>query len=136
MADTDIAVAAPAHLLAPGRAFWHEMTAQYEFAPQERRLLALACGQLDAADRFRRVIRREGITFTGRYGPQIRPEIAAERHAQGAFASLVKALGLPTDSEEVELPPRSEWPSLVPRRRGQSIVQWEAAVRAKVSRGS
>ena len=138
MTDTDTAATAgtpPSHLQAAGKAFYLEMTDLYQFDPPEKRLLTLACSQLDAAERFRRVLRREGITFAGRYGPQIRPEVAAERQAQAAFKSLVKALDLPSDTEDLELPPRSEWSNIVPRRRGQSFAQWEGAVREKVARG-
>ena len=126
----------PSHLQAAGRRFWREMTEAYEFAPHERAILAEACATLDRAEQFRRALRRHGLTQTNRYGAEVlRPEVAAERHARAAFASLVGKLGLPSEVEDVPMPPRSEWSRIVPPRRGVTVEQWEAAVREKVRRG-
>jgi len=136
MADADSGpFDGPRHLQATGRAFWTAMTAEYDFGPHELAVLAEASATLDRIGQFRRALRRKGLTMPGRYGEQIRPEVAAERHARAAFASLVGKLGIPSDEQAVKLPPRSEWSRIVPRRRGISDAQWEAAVRRKVLHG-
>ncbi len=65
------------------------------------KLVVLAAEALDRAATARRIIQREGVTYTDRFGaPRAHPAVAIERDARAAFSRLVAQLGLDDVSEE------------------------------------
>ena len=79
----------------------------YELDDHHVHLLTLAAEALDRAHEARVALKREGLTFTDRFGsPKIRPEAAVERDSRLSFARLLRELGLDAagDPEAPRLP--------------------------------
>lgn len=79
-----------------GRRFWDEVAGAYEFRPDERELLAEACRMLDAADKLRAVVGRDGLTSTGSKGQTVvHPLLAELRSTRSELRLVFRQLGLP-----------------------------------------
>ncbi len=89
--------ALPSHLGAKSRA-WAESvlnTAGDQATETDIKLVLLAAEALDRAATARRIIQREGVTYTDRFdAPRAHPAVAIERDARAAFSRLVAQLGL------------------------------------------
>ncbi len=105
---------APSHLSAATKKWWKSVVNDYALQPHHLRLLQMAGESWDRAQAARKVIGRDGLTYTDRFGaPRPRPEIAIERDSRTAFARLVRELDL--DAEIPTEPTRA--PSLRRNRR-------------------
>ena len=96
----------PAHLEAATRKWFRAVTEEYMLDHHHVRLLILAAESWDRCQQARKILAKEGLTFTDRLGcPRARPEVAVERDSRIAFARLVRELGLDTAPDESR-PPR------------------------------
>lgn len=99
------AIKAPTHLEKETKLWWSEVAADYELEPHHLRTLTLACEQWDRAQAARKLIKKEGITITDRFGqPKPHPAVAIARDASIAFARLMRELAL--DDTDPSRPPR------------------------------
>ena len=94
--ETEIAVPeAPSHLSDAMRRFWGVVNACLELEPHQVHTLQLGCEAFDDAQRARKILEAEGMTFTDRFGqPRPRPECTIEHNARLAFAKLMREVGL------------------------------------------
>ena len=95
--------AAPSHLSQRAQGLWRKIVREFLLAPHQFELLRRACEASDRADEARKLIKREGLTTTDRYG-QVKPHPAVniERDARLALARLLRDLALePEESEDV-----------------------------------
>jgi P27 family predicted phage terminase small subunit len=93
----------PSHLGTRSRAWAESVLTEAGDAATETdlRLIVLAAEALDRAGAARRLIQREGITYTDRFGaPRQHPAVAVERDARAAYSRLVAQLGLDDTTEE------------------------------------
>lgn len=89
--------AVPSHLGAPSSRWATEVldVVGDDATETEIKLVILAAEALDRASSARRLIQREGITYTDRFGaPRQHPAVSIERDARAAFARIVAQLGL------------------------------------------
>jgi hypothetical protein len=85
----------PRHLSRRMKAFWKLIFATRKLEPHEEAIFLNACLSFDRAEAARKVLQKEGLTYTDRFGqPRPRPEIAIERDSRLLFAKLVKQLNL------------------------------------------
>jgi len=97
---------APEHLRAPTRRWWDSVVADFEMDPHHLRLLTLAGESWDRCAQAREALKRNGITFSDRFGqPKVRPEVAIERDSRIAFARLLRELNLDPDEPAESRPP-------------------------------
>ena len=100
---------APGELRSAGRALWRAITAEYELAESERRLLMEAARTADLLDDLAAVVRAEGV-MGGDGKPH--PAVVEARLQRLALARLIASLRVP-DAEDY-----SEGPGARPQRRG------------------
>ena len=105
MKTTDTATRAPRHLSESSRAFWRQISADYELESHHLRLLTLACEALDRVDEARAVIAAEGAFLEGRFGKKLHPAILLEDRSRLAAARLLRELGLDLEAPAVTRPP-------------------------------
>ena len=99
----------PSHLRPDTRTWWESVQEDYVLEPHHVRVLTLAAEAWDRCTQARKVIDREGLTYTDRFdAPKARPEIAIERDSRLAFARLIREIAL-----DVEDAPESRVPRLV-----------------------
>jgi P27 family predicted phage terminase small subunit len=92
----------PSHLSAPSRAWMATILEQVGEAGTEtdHKLLILAAEALDTAATARRLVSREGICVTDRFGaPKPHPAVAILRDARNSFSRIVAQLGLDVHEE-------------------------------------
>jgi phage terminase small subunit len=88
-----------AHLSASSRAWYDSVVATWKLEPHHLHLLRLAAESLDSAARAGETLRVEGSYFRDRWGNiKPHPALAQEVAARGAYARLVKSLGLDFES--------------------------------------
>jgi P27 family predicted phage terminase small subunit len=93
--------AAPEHLSARSRRLWSQTLADFELEPTELETLRMALEARDRAEQARKVLRREGLTYTDRFGaPHAHPAAAIERDSRAAWLRLTAALSLPVDDDD------------------------------------
>src|SRR5690625_7730683 len=93
----------PRHLRAPTRRWWSEVVEEYVLEPHHLRLLTLAAEAWDRGEEARKILAKEGLTFTDRFGqPKARPEVAIERDSRIAFARMLRELALDLGARRVE----------------------------------
>jgi phage terminase small subunit len=99
----------PSHLERTTREWWKSVVDDFDLEPHHLRLLQLAAEAWDSAQAARAVIKKEGMTFTDRFGcPRSRPEVAIERDSRIAFARLLRELALDgVDGPDAARPPRT-----------------------------
>jgi len=78
--------------------FYETIVKDYDLSEHHFELLHLACEalsrSLDAGD----VLRKEGLTYTDRFGaPRLRPEVRIKEAAELNFARFMKQLNFDTD---------------------------------------
>jgi len=96
----------PKHLRAPTRRWWSEVVGEYELEPHHLRLLTLAAEAWDRGEEARKVLAKEGLIYTDRFGqPKARPEVAIERDSRIAFARMLRELALDVAPPEESRPP-------------------------------
>src|SRR5205809_1219299 len=101
---------APAHLSRRMKSYWREIVGEFLLAPHQIELLRRGCEAADRADEARRIVEREGLTVTDRYGQtKPHPAVNIERDARLAIARLIRELALsPEEPEEPHSrPPRA-----------------------------
>jgi P27 family predicted phage terminase small subunit len=99
--------AAPSHLSRRAQGLWRRIVREFLLAPHQLELLRRACEASDRADEARKLIKRDGLTTTDRYG-QVKPHPAVniERDARLALARLLRDLALSPEEPEEARPPR------------------------------
>ena len=86
---------APKHLKAATRRWFEAVCSEFVLEPHHEKLLTLAAESWDRCAEARKVIDKEGLTFTDRFGqPKSRPEVGIERDSRIAFARLLRELNL------------------------------------------
>ena len=86
---------APAHLSAQMKFFWEAVFERQRLQMFQMHLLEKACESFDRAEAARKILEREGLTFTDRFGqPRARPEANIEAVARGQFEKLIHSCGL------------------------------------------
>ena len=86
---------APSHLSTESKAWWRSAVREYHLENHHLKLLRLACEAWDRANAARLAIKREGMTYTDRFGaPRKHPAVNIEEQARLAFARLVRELDL------------------------------------------
>ena len=99
----------PKHLSEAMRAWWKQVTADYELAPHHLHLLRLAAEALDTAEAARSALALHGQTHTDRHGiVRLRPECGLQRDARLAAVRIIRELDLdiePPVSGRVGPPP-------------------------------
>jgi hypothetical protein len=102
---------APAHLSADSAAWFEAVVRDWPLDDHHVRLLTLAAEAWDRAGEARRIIERDGVTYTDRFNsPRMHPVVVVERDSRLAFARLLRELDLDAAPE----PPAQ---SLAARRR-------------------
>jgi P27 family predicted phage terminase small subunit len=95
----------PAGLSDRAKRLWRAVLAAYEFSPAEVELLRRALVALDRADEAARVLKRDGITVSDRFGGiKQHPAVDVETRSTALFARLVKQLGIELEDEERQVP--------------------------------
>ena len=85
----------PAHLSDATRAWWKQVTADYDLAPHHLHLLRLCCEALDAAEEARKALAANGMTHLDRHGIlRLRPEVALQRDSRLAAVRIIRELDL------------------------------------------
>jgi P27 family predicted phage terminase small subunit len=85
----------PAHLAAAGRDLWARVVGMFDLDPHHVPVLLAACEARDRAESCRQRIKREGATFTDRWGqPRPHPLLTVERDARAAMVRCLHGLGL------------------------------------------
>ena len=88
----------PRNLGPSGRRFWREVTAQYEFRPDEARILHDCCAAIDLIDDLDAAQRGAERIVKGSMGQRvINPLISELRQHRATLASLLGKLNLPDD---------------------------------------
>ena len=97
----------PAYLQQKTCTWFSEVLKDYELEPHHVRLLTLAAEAWDRCQEARKILGREGLTFTDRFSaPRVRPEVAVERDSRLAFARLLRELALDVEEPDEMRPPR------------------------------
>jgi phage terminase small subunit len=94
------APAAPPGLDGPGRALWKAVLGDYELSPAEMAVLEVACRALDRVRAAEKVLAEDGLTVSGRWGPQPHPLILVARDAGTQLRAAIKQLGVALDDDE------------------------------------
>jgi hypothetical protein len=97
------------------RAWWKQVTAEYELSAHHVHMLRLCCEALDAAESARQALAEHGVTHLDRHGiARLRPEVALQRDSRLAAVRIIRELDL-----DVEPPAslRSGPPALRSNRR-------------------
>jgi phage terminase small subunit len=89
--------------------FWDRTLSVYAIEDEHHlALLRSACEQLSRAEQCRKVVEKQGLTFTDRYKqPKPHPLLAEERSCLNAFRLLTRELGLDTESTPEVRGPRA-----------------------------
>jgi P27 family predicted phage terminase small subunit len=86
---------APAHLSSEAKAWWRRIVADYVLEEHHLKLLQVAAESWDRKEQARRLLAKEGITYTDRFGqPRKRPEVSIEEQARVQFLRAVRELDL------------------------------------------
>jgi phage terminase small subunit len=89
----------PQHLQPATRAWFSQVTTDFDLEPHHLRLLTLAAESWDRGVEARLALQEHGLTFLDRFGsPHSRPEVAIERDSRIAFARLCRELDLDADT--------------------------------------
>jgi P27 family predicted phage terminase small subunit len=108
----------PSHLSAEMSAWWGAVVSEHDLNAHRLHLLRLACEAYDRVQQARRVLAKQGLTFTDKNGdPRARPECAIERDSRTAFARLLRDLDLdlPTEKHIGGYPVLAPWQRNEPR---------------------
>ena len=85
----------PRHLSQDARAWWRVVVARYELEEQHLRILQLAAEAWDRADQARKILAKEGVVVTDRFGQRRKhPAVSIEEQARLAFVRLLRELDL------------------------------------------
>ena len=85
----------PAHLSPAMRAWWKQVTTDYELSPHHLHMLRLCCEALDACESARAALVEHGVTHTDRHGlVRLRPEVALQRDSRLAAVRIIRELDL------------------------------------------
>lgn len=88
----------PAGLAAGGKRLWLDVSGSFEMRPDEVRILAEACHQLDLVDRMEAEVAKSPLLVAGSRGQDtphcLIPEVRAHRLV---LARLLRQLGLPDE---------------------------------------
>lgn len=89
------AVNPPDHLSAETRAWWKQITADFNFEPHQYRTLQAACESWDRKEQARLALLRHGLTYEDAKGMvRARPEIMIERDNRIAYLRALRELDL------------------------------------------
>lgn len=85
--------------------FWESVTAEFDFAPHELRLLLDVCKTIEVIDRLSVELDRSEIVVTGSTGqPVVHPLVPEIRQHRAALSSLMLKLKLPVEDEDPDSP--------------------------------
>ena len=98
----------PSHLSTAAKAWWRGVVEGWDgLESHHLKLLTLAAQAWDRAEEARRIIAKEGLTYSDRFGaPRRHPAVAVESESRAAFARLIRQLSL--DESEPGYP-RNQW---------------------------
>lgn len=89
----------PTGLKPGGRALWNSIAKEYKLRPDERRVLAEACRELDLIADLDRNLAAGDILITGSMGQQVlNPLVAELRQHRSTLATLLRQLKLPDEA--------------------------------------
>jgi phage terminase small subunit len=125
------APAAPPGLEGPGRKLWKDVLADYELSPAEMSVLEVACRALDRMRAAEKVLAAEGLTVSGRWGPQPHPLILVARDAGTQLRAAIKQLKVELDADDGRINRPGPRPSTRIKERKSAIAarrasQWGA----------
>lgn len=87
--------AAPEGLTPPSVAFWDETVREFVLDRQHLKLLEAALQAWDEMSAARKIVAREGLTFTDRFGqPRPHPAVSMAQKARAQFGRLMRQLDL------------------------------------------
>lgn len=90
----------PSHLSNPSRAWWSEITRDWELDPASLRVLTSAAEAWDRKEDARRLLKREGIVVHDRFGQKREhPAVKIWEHAEASFHRACRDLGLEGEPE-------------------------------------
>jgi phage terminase small subunit len=85
----------PPHLSRNMKAFWISVFEIKHLQRYEVEIFLQACEAHDRCEQARRILKKEGLTFTNRFNqPTARPEIAIELSNRALFAKLLGGIRL------------------------------------------
>ena len=88
----------PRHLKAATRRWWSAVVESWDLEQHHVRLLTLAAESWDRSEAARKVVVKDGLTVTDRFGQvKVHPAVHVERDAKIAFARLLRDLDLDVD---------------------------------------
>lgn len=111
----------PAHLQPEGLALWERIVGDYDLRPDEVRILADACREVDIVERLETELRGADLMVRGSQGQLVASPLVSElRQHRSVVAALLKALKLPDtdsqsqqkaalDSEQARAAARARW---------------------------
>src|SRR5687768_6613626 len=86
---------APDHLSPEMQEFWQTVFQRQRLQVFQVHMLQTACEAFDRAEAARKIIERDGMTFTDRFGqPRARPEANIEAVSRAQFQKLVISCGV------------------------------------------
>jgi hypothetical protein len=103
---------APRNLGRPGKAFWRQVTDDYELSPAEEAVLVEACRTLDMIDRLEEEAAGQPLTEISPQGRVVNPLIRECRMQKAILDRLVRSLGIPLvdGTSRGSRPGRGEYP--------------------------
>ena len=111
----------PRHLRKDGKDFWTTIVTEHDLESQQLALLCMACEQFDLQEQARKVIAKQGMTYTTKTGAiKPRAELSIERQAARLISTLIRQLALDADPG--------------PAKRGRVVRSRERAARANSTR--
>lgn len=113
----------PTKLGAEGRRLWQAIVSAYDLRPDEVRILADACREVDVVERLEAGLRDSPLMVEGSQGQLVASPLVSEvRQHRAVLANLLKALKLPDTND------------LAQRRAALESEQARAAARARWDR--
>ena len=110
----------PKHLSRESKAWWREVTSDYDLERHHLKLLQAAAESWDRVAQARALLERGGIVIKDRFGQQKpHPAVDIERHNRALFARMLRELAL-----DVEEPVEAVRP---PTMRGNAALRMTGA---------
>jgi phage terminase small subunit len=97
---------APTHLSKASAEFFRKSIAEYELSEHHLLLLVKALEAFDLAEKCHKLLDKEGLTYTDRFGsPRARPETKILNDSRNAVKNIFRELGFDLADDNASRPP-------------------------------
>jgi phage terminase small subunit len=106
MTTTTKKTGAPSHLSKESQAFYIKTIADYDLDRHHLLLLVKALEAFDLAEKCRKILDKEGLVYTDRFGsPRARPETKILNDSRNAVKNIFRELGFDLADDNASRPP-------------------------------